>query len=73
MPAPNPIHAIGTIIAPAGDRIYHTALPNGKKIIAHLRPRLATSLGPLPPDTKVRLEMTSYDFSIGRIAGIAES
>ena len=73
MPAPNPIHAIGTILAPAGERIYRTALPNGKPIIAHLRPRLAAKLGPLPPETKVRLEMTSYDFSIGRIAGIVES
>ncbi|MDB6070803.1 MAG: Translation initiation factor [Verrucomicrobiales bacterium] len=73
MPAPNPIHAIGTILASAGDRTYRTALPNGKQIIAHVRPRLAAKLGPLSPDTKVRLEMTSYDFSIGRIAAIVES
>lgn len=70
MPAPNPIHAIGTILAPLGDRIYRTALPNGKEIIAHLRPRLAATLGPLEPQTRVKLELTSYDFDIGRIAGI---
>ncbi len=71
MPAPNPIRTIGTVIAPAGDRTYRTALPNGKEIIAHVRPRLTASLGPLVPQSRVNLEMTSYDFSIGRISGLA--
>lgn len=70
MPAPNPIHAIGTILSPTTDRTYRTALPNGKEIIAHLSRRNAEALGPLAPQTRVNLEMTSYDFSIGRIAGI---
>ncbi len=73
MPAPNPIHATGTILAATGDRTYRTALPNGKEIIAHLRPRLAASLGPLAPRTLVKLELTSYDFSIGRISGLADT
>ena len=72
MPAPNPIHAIGTILAPLGDRTYRTALANGKEIIAHLSPRRAATLGPLEPATRVKLEMTSYDFNIGRIAAIVD-
>ena len=73
MPAPNPIRTIGTILFSTGERTYRTALPNGKEIIAHIRPRLAVVVGPLSPLTRVNLEMTSYDFSIGRIAGIVES
>ncbi len=69
MPAPNPIRAIGTILAPTGPRTYRTALPNGKEIIAHLRPRLAATLGPLAPQSQVHLELTSYDFSSARISG----
>ena len=53
MPAPNPIRALGTILAPTGPRTYRTALPNGKEIIAHLRPRLAAARGPRPPLTQV--------------------
>ena len=69
MPAPNPIHAIGTILSPTSDRTYRTGLPNGKEIIAHLSRRNAEALGALAPLTRVHLEMTSYDFNIGRISG----
>ena len=69
MPAPNPIHVIGTILAPTSERSYRTALPNGKEIIAHLSRRNAEALGTLTAHTRVHLEMTSYDFSIGRISG----
>ena len=68
MPAPNPIHVIGTILAPTTGRTYRTVLPNGKEIIAHLSRRNAEALGPLLPLTRVHLEMTSYDFSIARIS-----
>lgn len=71
MSAPNPIRTTGVVLAPAGERTYRTALPNGKEIIAHVRPRLAATLGPLAPQTRVHLEMTSYDFNTGRIAGVA--
>ena len=71
MPAPNPIRTIGTILFSTGERTYRTALPNGKEIIAHLSRRNAEAWGPLPPQTRVKLELTSYDFSIGRIAGIS--
>lgn len=72
MPAPNPIHAIGTILECTGPRVYRTALPNGKEILAHVPFKLVTGLGLLAPRTKVKLELTAYDFSTGRIAGKAE-
>lgn len=68
MPAPNPIHTIGTILGPTTDRTYRTALPNGKEVIAHLSRRNAEALGLLAPQTLVHLEMTSYDFNIARIS-----
>lgn len=72
MPAPNPIRTTGQVLEAAGERIYRTELPNGKVIIAHIRPRLAASLGPLPIPSRVHLEMTSYDFSTGRISGLVQ-
>ncbi len=71
MPAPNPIRAIGTILAPTSGRTYRTALPNGKILIAHLSPRRAALFGLLQPQTRVNLEMTCYDFNIARIASIS--
>ena len=68
MPAPNPVRAIGIILASTSDRTYRTALPNGKEIIAHVSRRNAEVLGPLPPQALVHLEMTSYNFNIGRIS-----
>lgn len=68
MPAPNPIHVIGTILEPTTGRTYRTALPNGKEVIAHLSRRNAEALGTLAPQTRVHLEMTSYDFNIARIS-----
>ena len=68
MPAPNPIYAVGVILSSTSDRSYRTVLPNGKEIIAHLSRRNAELLGALAPQTRVNLEMTSYDFNIGRIS-----
>ncbi|MES2705581.1 MAG: translation initiation factor IF-1 [Verrucomicrobiota bacterium] len=73
MPAPNPIHTIGTILEAAGPRVYRTALPNGKEILAHVPFKRAAALDGLPAQTRVKLEMTAYDFSTGRITGIEVS
>ena len=70
MPAPNPIHTIGRILAPTSERTYRTALPNGKEVIAHFSKKNALIHGPLPAQTQVHLEMTSYDFNIARIARV---
>ena len=72
MPAPNPIRVTGVILASASERTYRTALPNGKETLAHLSPRRAAALGTLAPETRVNLEMTSYDFSIARIASVVD-
>lgn len=73
MPAPNPIHTIGTVLECAGPRVYRTALPNGKEILAHVPHKRAAQLSNLPPYSRIKLEMTAYDFSTGRITGLEES
>lgn len=73
MPAPNPIHTVGTVLENAGPRVYRTALPNGKEILAHVPFKRAAALSGLEPRTRVKLEMTAYDFSTGRITGLAET
>lgn len=71
MPSPNPIHAAGTVIEATGPRVYRTALPNGHEILAHVPFKHVAALGDLQPGARVKLELTAYDFSTGRITGRA--
>jgi translation initiation factor IF-1 len=72
MPAPNPIRTTGTLADPRPDgRTWIAALPNGKLVVAHL-PARAPFASSLQKGQRVALELTSYDFSMARIAGPAE-
>lgn len=72
MPPPNPIRATGVILEQKGPRLYRAALPNGKEVLAHLSQPKRELTGDFQPGTRVNLELTSYDFSIARIAGPAD-
>jgi translation initiation factor IF-1 len=69
---PCPVVTTATLLCRTGDRTFIAALPNGKEIIAHLRTREAAKADSLQEGQKVRVELTTYDFSIGRIAGLQE-
>lgn len=72
MPPPNPIRAIGTVLSRKGPRLYVASLPNGKTVLAHVPAHRAAGFPDLAPDTRVHLELTAFDFSTARIAGVAE-
>jgi translation initiation factor IF-1 len=65
-----PIVGTGIVLTQAGERVYHAALPNGKRVLAHVPRHLVQEIGPLDSGCQVRLELTPYDFSTARIAGI---
>jgi translation initiation factor IF-1 len=70
MRRPSPVVTIATLLRRTGERTFIAALPNGKEIIAHVRTREAAKAEALQEGQKVRVELTTYDFSIGRIAGL---
>lgn len=66
-----PILATATILRERHDRLYDAELPNGKKVIAHVPKWLTGKIGAISVGSRVVLELTVYDFSTARIAGLA--
>ncbi len=62
------IRTIGIIRQPHGPRTYEATLPNGKVVVAHVPAKRQAELGGLNCGTRVTLELTTYDFSMARIA-----
>ncbi|HEX2747026.1 MAG TPA: hypothetical protein VHM91_03425 [Verrucomicrobiales bacterium] len=67
---PAQVVATATLLRRTGDRTFIAALPNGKEIIAHVRTRETAKADTLTEGQTVRVELTTYDFSIGRISGL---
>lgn len=68
-----PILTTATILTVRGDRLYDASLPNGKRVIAHVPKWLLDKVGEIAVGSQVTLELTVYDFSTARIAGLAET
>ena len=66
------IHSIGTILENLNPVLYRVALPNGKRILAHLSKSLAISKSGFMVGEMVILELTAYDFDNARILGLAD-
>ncbi len=72
MPAPNPIRSTGTLLHARPDgRSWDATAPNGWPLIAHL-PGKSTPPFSCSEGDRVILEFTAYDFSMARIAGLAD-
>lgn len=65
-----PITTTAIVIDSPKKNIYRVSLPNGKTIIGHVPKALIELHEQIRPETKVRLELTPYDFSKGRIVSI---
>ena len=72
MTRPNPVITTGTLLRRTGERTWVTELPNGAETLAHVPTWKVETMPVFSEGDQVRLEMTTYDFSIGRIAGLAE-
>jgi translation initiation factor IF-1 len=69
MSRPESITVSGLVLASLAGPLFEVELPNGHRIAAHLAARLRQEGGGLRPGDRVRVEMTPYDMSKGRITG----
>ena len=65
-----PITTTGTVIDSPKENIYQVALPNGKIIVGHVAKAMIALHEQIKPDSKVKLELTPYDLSKGRIVAV---
>lgn len=65
-----PIKTTGTITDSPEPKIYHVSLPNGKIVIGHVPKALIELHERLEVGSIVNLELTPFDLSKARIAGI---
>ena len=61
------IAVTGTIVAPRPNAMFAVELENGRRVLAHAGDRVRLPLTRLLPGDKVRVELSPYDLSRGRI------
>ncbi|MCU0781222.1 MAG: hypothetical protein MUF04_08995 [Akkermansiaceae bacterium] len=66
------IHTAGPVLERLGPVLYRAALPNGKRVLAHLSRALTREGAEFVPGTRVVMELTAYDFDHARILRTAE-
>jgi translation initiation factor IF-1 len=57
----------GAVVEVLSARTYRVELPNGHRLLAYLPGQAPLSAGRWAPGDKVRLQMSPYDLSEGRI------
>ena len=68
MPKQSAIEQDGTIIEALSNAMFRVELENGHKIIAHISGKMRMHYIRILPCDKVRVEMSPYDLSKGRIS-----
>ena len=58
----------GTVVEVLPNALFRVALPNGHRVLTHVRVRERNEFATLAPGDRVAVEMTPYDFSRGRLA-----
>ena len=67
MPGDDAIHVEGVIVAALGDGLFRAELRNGHRLLAHGTRRNRDQLAALKPGDKVKLKLSPFDLSKGRI------
>jgi len=62
----------GTVLERLEEGLFRAELPNGHRVFAHFSRKMKMGAIPILPGNKVLLEISPYDMSRGRIAGLAE-
>ncbi len=57
----------GAVVEVLSNQMYRVELANGHRLLAFSRGKIRLSLAALAPGDKVRLELSPYDLSVGRI------
>ena len=68
MPTQSSIEKEGTIIEALSNAMFRVELDNGHVIIAHISGKMRMHYIRILPGDKVRVEMSPYDLSKGRIS-----
>ena len=67
MPREDAIAVEGIVVEVLGERLVRAELVNGYRLLAHAARRDQTQAAALMVGDKVRLEMSPFDMSVGRI------
>ena len=67
MPGENAITVEGTVVEVLGDGLFRAELANGHRLIAHPTRQTRGRLGGLGVGGRVRLKLSPFDLSKGRI------
>lgn len=67
MPREDAITVEGTVVEVLGEGLFRAELVNGHRLVAHAARRHREKVAGLAPGGKVRLEMSPFDMSKGRI------
>jgi translation initiation factor IF-1 len=57
----------GAVVEVLPNQMYRVELANGHRLLAFVRGKARLSFARLAPGDKVRLELSPYDLSVGRI------
>jgi translation initiation factor IF-1 len=61
------IEAEGSVVEVLPNKMYRVELPNGHRLLAFMTGRARLNFARLAMGDKVRLELSPYDLSVGRI------
>jgi translation initiation factor IF-1 len=61
------IEVDGTVIESLGNAMFRVELPNGHIVLAHISGKMRMNYIKILPGDKVKLEMSPYDLTRGRI------
>mgnify|MGYP003553304520 FL=1 len=67
MPKQSAIEQDGTIVEALSNAMFRVELENGHEIIAHISGKMRMHYIKILPGDKIRVEMSPYDLSKGRI------
>jgi translation initiation factor IF-1 len=67
MPKEDSIEVEGVVIEPLPNAMFRVALENGHKVLAHISGKMRMNYIRILPGDKVKVELSPYDLSRGRI------
>jgi len=67
MPKEEVIEVEGTVIEPLPNAMFRVELENGHRVLAHISGKMRMHYIKILPGDKVRVELSPYDLSRGRI------
>ena len=67
MPKEDAIEVIATVIEPLPNAMFRVELDNGHKVLAHISGKIRKNFIKILPGDRVRVELTPYDLTRGRI------